>query len=195
MARTPGRRGGRARAHADLAFVGPLEPTEPTNTMMMLFQTAVARRARTTAGQARICLDGSDARASCARCACRGGQWFAHVSCLARGRRSRSSVAPGTGGRGGTACCEQEYHRIARSAGRADVEAGGGPASEVCDGAAGIGLCARHEAVGGEAELSMLRRLGASETNILSAQNNLACTYSTIGRLEDAAWIAMFTTG
>jgi len=37
-----------------------------------------------------------------------------------------------------------------------------------------------------EADLSMMRRLGASEQNILVAQNNLANTYEFVGRLEEA---------
>jgi len=37
-----------------------------------------------------------------------------------------------------------------------------------------------------EAELSMRQRLGASERVILAMQTNLACTYATIGRLEEA---------
>ena len=37
-----------------------------------------------------------------------------------------------------------------------------------------------------EATLSMLRRVGADELNILTSQNNLACTYSCLGRNEEA---------
>ena len=37
-----------------------------------------------------------------------------------------------------------------------------------------------------ETELSMLRRLGDSESNILIAQSNLANTYQELGRLEEA---------
>ena len=37
-----------------------------------------------------------------------------------------------------------------------------------------------------QAELSMLRRLGESEENILIAQNNLANTYQELGRLEES---------
>ena len=38
----------------------------------------------------------------------------------------------------------------------------------------------------GEAELPLRRRLGDSEGNILSVQNNLAGIYQMVGRLEDA---------
>ena len=37
-----------------------------------------------------------------------------------------------------------------------------------------------------EAELSMLRRLGASELDILTTQNNLALTYQALGLLDQA---------
>ena len=37
-----------------------------------------------------------------------------------------------------------------------------------------------------EADLSMERRLGAPEGNLLVAQNNLATTYATLGRLDEA---------
>ena len=37
-----------------------------------------------------------------------------------------------------------------------------------------------------EAELSMMRRLGDSESNILTAQGNLANSYSVLGREEEA---------
>ena len=37
-----------------------------------------------------------------------------------------------------------------------------------------------------EAELSMLRRIGASEYNILVTQSNLAITYENLGRLDEA---------
>ena len=52
----------------------------------------------------------------------------------------------------------------------------------------GLGLCeARHleDAVSvQEAELSMRRRLGDSERNLLSVQSNIVCTYQLLGRLE-----------
>jgi len=37
-----------------------------------------------------------------------------------------------------------------------------------------------------EAELAMMRRLGASESSILVAQGNLACTYARLGLFEKA---------
>ena len=38
-----------------------------------------------------------------------------------------------------------------------------------------------------EAEMAWMRRLGASQHNILAAQTNLANTYRALGRLEDAS--------
>ena len=38
----------------------------------------------------------------------------------------------------------------------------------------------------GEAELAMMRRLGAPEASILVVQSNLANTYSSLGRFEEA---------
>jgi hypothetical protein len=37
-----------------------------------------------------------------------------------------------------------------------------------------------------EAEFAMMRRLGASELDLLSVQGNLACTYEALGRIEPA---------
>ena len=37
-----------------------------------------------------------------------------------------------------------------------------------------------------QAEMSMLRRVGASEYDMLVVQNNLGCTYQRLGRLEEA---------
>ena len=37
-----------------------------------------------------------------------------------------------------------------------------------------------------EARLSMLRRVGASENNLLTARGNLACSYERLGRHEEA---------
>ena len=55
----------------------------------------------------------------------------------------------------------------------------------------GMGLSAaeNHEdaLIVGEAEVSMRRRLGGSDYNLLMVQGNLAITYQRIGRLEEAA--------
>ena len=40
-----------------------------------------------------------------------------------------------------------------------------------------------------EAQLSMLRRIGASEYNILGVQNNLAASYAQLGRHDEASRI------
>jgi len=52
----------------------------------------------------------------------------------------------------------------------------------------GLAQAARHEEALSvkEAELAMLRRLGASETSILAVQSNIANTYAHLGRNEEA---------
>jgi len=52
----------------------------------------------------------------------------------------------------------------------------------------GLGSAGRHEDAlsVGEAELSMRRRLGDSESNMLCTQNNLSNSYAELGRLDQA---------
>jgi hypothetical protein len=52
----------------------------------------------------------------------------------------------------------------------------------------GLSIANRHEDALSvrEAELSMLRRIGASEAHLLGVQGNLASTYKDLGRLEEA---------
>ena len=52
----------------------------------------------------------------------------------------------------------------------------------------GLGYAKHHEEALSvkEAELSMLRRLGKSEYDILATQGNIASTYDKLGRLEEA---------
>ena len=92
--------------------------------------------------------------------------------------------------------CEQEYHGVVRCAlgwacwktyvGRPETDQVRGMAMTQL----GNGLYdAKHyeDALSvKEAELSMLRRLGASEENMLVAQSNLATTYDELGRHEEA---------
>ena len=92
--------------------------------------------------------------------------------------------------------CEQEYHGVVQCAlgwacwktyvGRPEADWARVTAMSVLGN--GLSEAERHEdaLVVGEAELSTLRRLGESEHNILTAQTNLACTYSSLGREEDA---------
>ena len=92
--------------------------------------------------------------------------------------------------------CEQEYHGVVRGAlgwacwktyvGRPE----GDRSRSMAMGLLGIGLSeAEHneDALSvKEAELSLERRLGASERNILAMQGNLASTYEALGRLDES---------
>ena len=140
-------------------------------------------------------------------CACRGTAGFAHVSCLAE--QAKILVAEAEENNLGNkvrserfarwyACslCEQKYHSVVLCAlgwgcwktyiGRPETD----PALRDAMQALGNGLHdAKHyeDALSlGEAELSMLRRLGAPEEELLNSQGNLASTYHTLRRFEEA---------
>jgi hypothetical protein len=140
-------------------------------------------------------------------CACRGTAGFAHVSCLAEQAKIlwAEAEADNLGDKARNerwarwhrcSLCEQEYHGVVRCAlgwagwktyvGRA--ERPGIQCMAMTQLGNGLGLAGRHEDALSvqEAELAMMRRLGASEGNILTTQGNLAATYSMLGRLEDA---------
>ena len=140
-------------------------------------------------------------------CACRGTAGFAHVSCLAEQAKILFAEAEENNlddkvkiarwARWYTcSLCEQDYHGVVACAlGWACWKTYlGRPETNWCRGAAmtqlGTGL---HEAKLHEdalpvyeANLSMKRRVGASENNILVMQSNIACTYRALGRFEEA---------
>ena len=140
-------------------------------------------------------------------CACRGTAGFVHVSCLAE--QAKILVAEAEENNLGDkvlherwvrwatcSLCKQRYHGVVQCAlgwgcwktyvGRPEVEEVRGFAM----GQLGNGLSAaghRADALSvGEAQLAMMRRLGATEGTILVVQNNLACTYTSIGQLDRA---------
>ena len=140
-------------------------------------------------------------------CACRGTSGFAHVSCLAE--QVKILVAEAEENNVGAKAfderwarwdkcglCEQEYHgAVCGALGWACWKAYlGRPETNWAHLSAmrhlGNGLFAagHHEDALSveEAELSMARRLGASESNILAAQGNLASSYTALGRDEQA---------
>ena len=172
---------------------------------------AVAKCADDTKGQTCfICMEGihPETNEGLVRgCACRGAASFAHVSCLARQakvlvaeaeERDLDGDAFGARWRRWDTCslCKQDYHGVVACAlgwacwktyvGRPEMDMSRRLAINVL----GNGLTeADHdeEALSvREAELSMLRRRGASECDILGAQNNLAITYAAVGREEQA---------
>ena len=140
-------------------------------------------------------------------CSCRGTAGFAHVSCLAE--QAKILVAEAEEGNLGVkvlnerldrwstcSLCEQRYHGVVLCAlGWACWKTYvGRPEADVLRKFAmnqlGNGLTAadHHEAALStrEAELSMRQRLGDSAQSILITQNNIAVTYSNLGRLEPA---------
>ena len=140
-------------------------------------------------------------------CACRGTAGFAHVSCLVEQAKILWEEAEAnnldvkvqeTRWRRWDTCglCNQQYHGGVRCAlGWAcwKTYLGRPEDNDVRNWAMhslGTGLSAadHHEDALSvkEAELSMLRRLGAPAAHVLATQSNLANTYETIGRLEEA---------
>jgi tetratricopeptide (TPR) repeat protein len=141
-------------------------------------------------------------------CACRGTAGFAHVSCLAEQAKILCDEAEANnwfGTERGNACwtrwfecslCEQRYHGVVYCAlgwacwktyvGRPEADWVRGAAINIL----GNGLHdAKHDQDAlfvREAELSMLRRLGASKDSMLVVQTNIANTYARMGRLEEA---------
>ena len=143
-------------------------------------------------------------------CACRGTAGFAHVSCLAE--QAKILVAEAEENnlgikvknerwlRWGTCgLCEQRHHGVVKCAlgwacwksyvGRPETD--DLRLSAMRQLGNGLSAAKHHEdeLIVEEAQLSMLRRLGASEYNILGALNNLANTHGALGRLEEASRI------
>ena len=140
-------------------------------------------------------------------CACRGTAGFAHVSCLAKQAKILMEEAEenNLGGEAKDArmwrwckcsLCEQNYHGVVACAlGWAFWKTYLSWPEEdtlrcVAINILGNGLySARHYEAAlsvRETELSMVRRVGVSEGTILCIQSNLASTYSSLDRLEDA---------
>ena len=140
-------------------------------------------------------------------CACRGTAGFAHVSCLAEQAKILFAEAEenNLGEKVLTerwnrwdvcSLCEQHYHGVVKCAlgwacwktyvGRPEADR----VQSSALGLLGVGLsnAKHHEAALSveEANLAMMRRIGAPEYSILVAQSNIAVTYGTLGRLEEA---------
>ena len=141
-------------------------------------------------------------------CACRGTAGFAHVSCLAEQAKILFAEAEennlGLKAKNerfnrwhSCSLCEQRYHGVVFCAlgwacwktylGRPETDGARRSAIQVLGN--GLGAAKRHEDALSvrEAELSMERRLGDSEEhNILDTQINLADTYRSLGRFQEA---------
>ena len=140
-------------------------------------------------------------------CACRGTAGFAHVSCLAEQAKILMDeveennlgfkVMASRWTRWHTcSLCEQRYHGVVYCAlgwacwktyvGRVEGDLARRFAMQQLG--SGLSAAKRHEDALSvkEADLSMRRRLGDSEEGILVARSNLAVTYTSIGRFEEA---------
>ena len=140
-------------------------------------------------------------------CSCRGTAGFAHVSCLAEQAKILFHEAEEnnlglkvltTRWERWYACglCEQEYHGVVKCAlgwacwktylGRPETDWSRINAMKQLGN--GLSNAKQYEDALSvkEAQLSMLRRLGASEASMLATQSNLANTYFEMGRLQQA---------
>ena len=140
-------------------------------------------------------------------CACRGTAGFAHVSCLAEQAKILLDEAEenNLGGKAFDArwkrwekcsLCEQEYHGVVRCAlgwacwktyvGRPERKSlRRGAMSQLGNGLYHAKRLEDALAVQ-EAQLSMERRLGVAEENIIAVQGNVACVYAMLERREEA---------
>jgi len=171
---------------------------------------AVAKCAKDTAGQTcYICYGEGDEDGLVRGCACRGESGIAHISCLAEQARrlvvhaeaearDLDDDALDAAWKRWCICglCEQDYHGVVSCAlgwacwktylGRREEDEARNFAMTVL----GNGLYAANyyeDALSVQkAELSMRQRLGDAEDNILAVQTNLANTYRSLGRLEEA---------
>ena len=137
-------------------------------------------------------------------CACRGTAGVAHVSCLveqakilmAEGEENHLEMQPRWDRWHTCSLCEQNYHGVVYCAlGWACWKTYVGRPEEdqvrmMATGQLGNGLLVGHQYEAAllvkEAELSMARRLGASERRLLDIQSNLSTAYGQLGRLEQS---------
>ena len=158
-------------------------------------------------------------------CACRGTAGFAHVSCLVEQAKILVAEAEENNLGNKMLCekwtrwhtcslCEQEYHSVVRCAlgwacwktylGRPEADRILCWAmNQLGNGLGAVGHHADALPVQ-EAELSMLRRVGASHAHVLTVQNNIASSYHRLGRLEESLsirrdiyseWLRFFPKG
>ena len=154
-----------------------------------------------------ICLDGDAEEGLVRGCACRGAAGFAHVSCLARQAQVSVEEAEvrGLGGdafdakwRRWDTCrlCEQGYHGVVSCAlgwacwktyvGRPEANESRSCAMTVLGNGLYDADCPEDALTVDEARFSMLKRIGASERDLLDMQGNLACAYGELGQFEKA---------
>ncbi|CAH0378065.1 unnamed protein product [Pelagomonas calceolata] len=202
--RLDGQRGGHNEVCLAIHDGGNAEQYHADQKYNEAVSVAVEACADDTAGQmCYICYGEGDEEGLVRGCSCRGESGFAHVSCLAR--QAQVAVERGGGRRFdrwySCGLCEQDYHGAVRCAlgwacwktylGRPEEnllrreamkQLGNGlyAANDVGCGDVLDSFCVRH------AHLSLLRRVGAPEGDILAARGKLARTYRMLGRGEEA---------
>jgi hypothetical protein len=202
------RRGGHGKICDEIASGGGAEQYHADKKYDEAVADAVEECEEDTEGQkCYICLEDGSEEGLVRMCACRGGAGFAHVSCLARQAKILVAEAEerdldddafeARWVRWYTCrLCEQQYHGVMRCAlgwacwktyvarpeaddtrSLAINQLGNGldDAKHYAD-----ALCVR------EADLAMMRRLGASEEDMLVVQGNIANSYHMLGRDEEA---------
>ena len=202
------RRGGHGKICDEVASGGGAEQYHADKKYDEAVADAVEECEEDTEGQkCYICLEDGSEEGLVRMCACRGGAGFAHVSCLARQAKILVAEAEerdldddafeARWVRWYTCrLCEQQYHGVMRCAlgwacwktyvarpeaddtrSLAINQLGNGldDAKHYAD-----ALCVR------EADLAMMRRLGASEEDMLVVQGNIANSYHMLGRDEEA---------
>ena len=185
---------------AELAVPPLMRPDQAERRYDEAVAVAVEKCAADTAGQrCYICYGEGDEDEGLVRgCACRGENGVAHVSCLARAAQVAVELDAFTGWARWITCgqCKQRYHGVVSCAlgwacwktylGRPETDwARLHAMTELGHGLSGVGHNEDALSVR-EAELSMRRRLGDPEDNILAVQGNLAVTYNQLGRREEA---------
>ena len=189
------RRGGHGKICGAIASGGGAEQYHADKKYEEAVADAVEECAEDTEGQTcYICLDGDAEEGLVRGCACRGAAGFAHVSCLARQAQvaaERTFIRWHTCG-----LCEQQYHGVVRCAlgwacwktyvGRPETDRARGFAMEQLG--TGLYVANRDEEALSvqEATLSIMRRNGASEGNMLTVQANIVNTLEEVGRAEEA---------
>ena len=202
------RRGGHGKLCGAISNGGGAEQYHANKKYDEAVAVAVKKCADDTEGQTcYICLEDGSEEGLVRMCACRGAAGFAHVSCLAR--QAQVSVAEAEErdldderlqsrwDRWNTCRqCEQRYHGVVLCAlgwacwktylGRPEADKFRGCAMAALGG--GLHDAERHEdaLTVDEARFAMLKRIGASEGQLLDAQSRLGCTYGELGQREES---------
>ena len=169
--------------------------------------TVAAEACKEDAKGQKCYICGDDKEGLVRMCACRGTAGFAHVSCLAEQAKillaeakenNLGEDAINARWRQWHTCglCKQSYHGVVRCAlgwacwktylGRPETDwARLHAMTELGHGLSGVGQYEDALSVR-EAELSTLKRLGATEDLMLVTQSNFASAYNNLGRQQDA---------